>query len=361
MVRPHGLDFIMTSPARPKIGLKDVAREADVALSTVSHVLNGTAPISTEVRERVLEIARRLGYLEKRKAKASIATLNVVLLAMPKDVAPENELNLVSWNILNGLRKECERRGIRIVPLVGEAPRLDAAPIIALAKAETVNGLVVFNDDRPELLRKLHATGLPIVLINGEDPNMLVDSVTPENRFAARQGTSWLLTNGHRRILHMTWRGRTTIRRRCDGFVDAFVDHGLPPPAGMVLEADGYTPEMAERAIDTWLKAASPDFDGVTAIFCAADNLALGTLRALSRHGIKVPEQISVMGFDNIMLGEFSNPSLATIHVPLDRLGASAVALLEQRLLENDPDRPAHRLELGCRLVIRGSVRPWAS
>jgi LacI family purine nucleotide synthesis repressor len=240
--------------------------------------------------------------------------------------------------------------------LVSASNRIDPAEVRRSAEAEKVDGIVVLNDDRPELIRSLAALQTPLVILNGEDPSMLVDTVTGENRFGARQGTEHLLSLGHRRIMHLTWKGRTTIRRRYDGYTDALLAAGIPISPDMVIEAEGFEPVQGEKAIARIL-AEDCDLRGATAIFCAADNLALGCLKALSDAGIRVPEDVSVLGFDNIILGEFSSPPLSTVQLPSDRLGAAALGLLEQRLLANDPLRPAHRLELGCRLVLRGSVQ----
>ena len=340
-----------------KTSLKDVAREAGVSLSTASHALNGTAPLTVEVRKRVLESARRLGYLESRRKKATIAALRSVLLALTSDAAPQSDLNMVSWTILNGLRRECERRGIRIVPFVSALTRLDPAEVRDAAEGENVDGIVVLNDDRPDLVRALSALDKSSVILNGEDPAMLVDTVTVENRFGARLGVEHLLSLGHRRILHLTWQGRTTIRRRYDGYVDAHLVAGLPAPDNMVVVAESYEPKHGEQVMRALLKA-DRSLRGATAIFCAADNLALGCLKALGDAGIRVPEDVSVLGFDDIVPGEFSAPPLSTIQMPADRLGAAALFLLEQRALANDPLRPAHRLELGCRLILRGSIAP---
>lgn len=340
-----------------KTNLKDVAREAGVSLSTASHALNGTATLTVEVRERVLDVARRLGYLENRRKKATIATLRVVLLAMTRDAAPQSDLNMVSWTMLNGFRRECERRGIRIVPFVGTSNRLDPAEVGEAAQAGNVDGIVVLNDDRPELVRALAGLNRPVVLINGEDPAMVVDTVTAENRFGARLGIEHLLSLGHRNIMHLTWKGRTTIRRRYDGYSDAHLAAGLSVFPGMVIEVESYEPEWGEKAIRELLRN-DPSLMGATAIFCAADNLALGCLKALSEAGIRVPDDISVLGFDDIMPAAFSSPPLCTIRIPADRLGGAALTLLEQRLTANDAGRPAHRLELGCSLVLRDSIAP---
>ena len=346
---------MVRDPSR-KVGIKDIAEAADVAVSTVSHVLNGTAPISAEVRERVLNAANALGYLARRREKAAIAVLRSVLLAVPSDTLPHNEHNLYSWTLLSALTRECERRAIRVVPMEIDVPRISGADVVAMARREQVDGILLLNDDRPELLHDIAAARIPAVLMNGEDHEMQIDSVTPGNRFAARYATNWLIDQGHRTILHLTWEGRSTVRRRRDGFLDAFRVNDMPLENAHVLIADGYLPELGAAAITRWLK----DHDGlggVTAIFCAADNLALGAMTALTRAGVAMPKDVSIVGFDGVALGEFTNPSLTTVSVPLEHMGPSALHLLERRIINTVLNPPAHRLELGCRLTIRGSVR----
>jgi DNA-binding LacI/PurR family transcriptional regulator len=339
-----------------KAGVKEIAKQAGVAISTVSHVLNGTAPLSKDVRDRVLQAARQLGYLEQRRVRASISALTDVVLAIAEDATPQIDTNMFTVAILNSLRQECDRRSIRLIPAVGVGQKVDVAAVRDILKAETPQGLILYTDDRPELIQAVAGLGVPTVLINGEDPTMSVDSVVPANRFAGLQATRHLLQLGHRNILHMTWHRRQTIRRRLEGFMDAFREINLPLPADAIIEADSFEPEHAEQLIDR-LMARDGGLRGATAIFCASDNLALGTLRALERHGVGVPDNVSVIGFDDIMLGELSRPPLTTIHVPLDQLGPAALGLIEQRILANSPTRAAMRVELGCRLIQRATVR----
>jgi LacI family transcriptional regulator, purine nucleotide synthesis repressor len=338
-----------------KPGLKDIAKAAGVAISTVSHVLNGTAPISDSVRERVLGVARQLGYLERRRSKTMMSPLSGLLLALPVDCADTSDTNLVSSTIVAALQRECRLRSIRLVIHVSETNRIDPAEIAALAADRSIQGVVIFNDDRSDALRLIAATGLPAVLMNGEDPEMSVDTVTPSNRHSAYLAARHLIQLGHRRILHLTWPGRGTIRRRVDGFRDAMREAGLPCGDDLILEVASYRPTDAEAALDLLL-AEDPGLRGATAILCAADNLALGTLKALARHGIRVPHDCSVLGFDDLKPCELSRPPLSTVHVPLDQMALVALNLIEQRLLANDPARVAARVELGCRLVHRASV-----
>jgi len=345
----------MDTSDRSKVGIKDVSREAGVALSTVSHVLNGTASISPEVRSRVLEAARRLGYLAKRQQKGSIASLSTVYLAVPPGNVPHVDTNLFSWTLLTALTRECEKRGVRVVAHSG-GESLSAQEIIDGAKAVYADGIVLVYDDNPKLLRTLAASGIAVVLLNGEDPSMSVDTVTPGNRYAARLATEWLLSRGHRNILHLTWRGRGTITRRVDGFLDAYRERQLPPELGRVYTADGYKPSDGEAAVRLLLSEEG-GLGGATALFCASDNLAVGALQALQAHGIRVPEDVAVVGFDGVALGDLTRPPLTTVRVPLQEMAVLALQALENRLSVHGPEHPPCRIELGCKLIERESAR----
>lgn len=336
-----------------KIGIKDVSKEAGVGLSTVSHVLNGTAPISQEVRARVLDAARRLGYLAKRQRKGSIASLATLYLAVPAANLPHNDMNLVSWTLLRALSQECERRGIRIVAH-NEAPDLDGSKIIAGAKAAGAEGIVLVYDDDPKLLHALAGSDIPVVLLNGEDPTMRVDTVVPANRYAARLATDWLLSRGHRRILHLTWQGRSTIMRRLNGFRDAYAERNLSPDLGEILYAQGYEPDHAKQAIRSFVEARG-GLGGFTALFCAADNLAIGALAELHALGFNVPSDMAVVGFDGVVPSDLTVPSLTTVRVPLEALAASTIQALENRLSVFGLGHPTCRTELGCILLERES------
>ena len=335
-----------------KVGVRDIAERAGVAISTVSHALNGTASISEEVRTRVLEVASEMGYLARRQAKATIATMTKVMVAVPEEAQPENDTNLVSWTILRALTQECASRGIQMIPYTlgdGAHPR----GIMSAASEVGADAIVLLNDDRESLLSTIKASGVPAVLINGEDASMALDSVTPGNRFAAQKATNWLLGLGFDRVVHLTWEGRKTVRRRLDGYLDALTEAGRSEEAS-VLMAEGFEPEFGVSRVREWIAEGLPE--GRVALFCAADNLAVGATKALTEAGLKVPEDVSVMGFDGVALGEFHAPPLTTVNIPLGQFAAEALALLQQRIVSGGENRAARRVELGCDVVVRESV-----
>lgn len=340
-----------------KVGVKDIAREAGVAISTVSHALNGTASISDDIRNRVIDTARRLGYLHQRRARATISTLQSIMLVVPATAAIDSETNFVTWTILESVRQISAQRGIRVIPYVAPDVGGDAAEIRKLAEQEDADAIIVFHEDLPEFVRDISVSGRPVVLVNGVDPAMLVDCVTPANRFGARLATQYLLDLGHRRITHVTFGDRRTIRQRLTGYQDSMRAAGIEISKEMIIHLQHFEPSVAEEAICGWVQQGGMK-NGTTAIFCAADNLALGTLRALAAAGIRVPQDMSVLGFDDILLGELAKPPLSSVKIPLRSMGEAALEMAEQRLIANDARRPSQRLELGCTLVTRASCAP---
>lgn len=335
-----------------KVGVRDIAERAGVAISTVSHALNGTASISADVRARILEIAGEMGYLAQRKAKGEIATIATVMVAVPEEALPEQDTNLVSWTILRALTDGCTARGVRIVPYtIGDKSHL--GELTQAAQDAGVDGFILLHDDRSSLLASIRNSGIPAVLVNGEDASMTIDSVTPGNRFAAQKATHWLLELGFERVVHLTWEGRKTVRRRLDGYLDGLAEAGRGDEAE-VLIGDGYTPEHGAARIKDWLQSGGPQ--GRTVLFCAADNLAFGAIKACKAAGLRVPEDISVMGFDGVALGEFHDPPVTTVTIPLNQFADEALSLLQHRALARPGSRAARRVELGCKIVARDSV-----
>lgn len=340
-----------------KPGVKEIAKQAGVAISTVSHVLNGTAPLSKEVRDRVLQAARQLGYLEQRRVRASISALTDVVLAIPESATPQMDSNMLTVSILNSLRQECERRSIRVVPAVGAGNKVDVAAVRGLLRTESPQGIILYADDRPELLQAIAGFDVPTVLVDGEDPSMTVDTVVPANRFGAQHATRFLLQLGHSNTLHLTWKGRPVIQRRLDGYLDAYREAGLTLPDDAVVDA-GAADFAAGAAAVTRLLERDGGLRGATALFCASDNLARGAIEALERQGLSVPDDVSIIGFEDLLPGELSRLPLTSVHVPIDQLAPTALTVIEQRILAvPTSSRAMVRLEIGCRLIQRATVK----
>ncbi|MES0884558.1 LacI family DNA-binding transcriptional regulator [Roseibium sp. SCP14] len=355
----YALERFATVRAYMSSGIKLIAERANVSISTVSHVLNGTAPISEGVQERVLSVARDTGYLAKRKRKASISLLPTVLLVACDATLPKSDRNLVAWTMINAFRNECRARGIRIIPHIEPGSEIDPENVATAIAKHNPNGIAVMQDDRPVLIDRLHELGPEIVVLSGQDPSMRVDTVSPGNQFGACLATRYLFSLGHTRIGHLTWGQRLTTRQRMYGFIDAHRERGLKVHDDAIIDVGDYQQHVVEKNMDRWIETAGPKLP-FTALFCAADNAAIGAMNSLRKAGYRIPEDISVMGFDNALFGEFQEPPLTTMHVPMEEIGHVALNLLEEALTLPKGARSPRRVELGCRLIERKSTAPLA-
>jgi DNA-binding LacI/PurR family transcriptional regulator len=195
-----------------------------------------------------------------------------------------------------------------------------------------------------------------VVLLNCDDPDMQLSSVTPCNRSAARLATSYLIGHGHRRILFLMRPGRRTIERRREGWQDALFAHGVATSDGLLLPVEDWVPELATRAIMERVRQRGLDF---TAVLAAGDSLAAGAMVGLQQLGYSVPGDVSVMGIDDLPQAAFLTPPLTCMHVPKREIGMVGLDLLRDEL--SGPPMPARRVELACRVVERQSVGPAAT
>lgn len=339
------------------VTLKEIAERAGVSISTVSRVLSGSAPISAKVRQQVMSIAAEQGYPLHKAAKVAETPdpLRHIMLATPRNLMLESELNLVSLTLINRLKALCQQRNIQLSPFVGEPDSINEQQLLEALHADKANGILIVNDDHPTLLNAVAESGVPAVLINGEDPTMRLNTVMPANHYSATAAVRYLIAQGHRRILHLTWPSRQTIRERERGYRDALAEAGIAVDERLILSLPDFQPLTARDALRHWL-AAHPDRLGVTAIFCAADNQAIGVTDALNHHGLRVPQDMSVMGMDDILPLDMLPLSLTTVHLPFEEMARAALQLLTQQLLPAQALGIAQRIELAGHLVVRESV-----
>lgn len=336
-----------------KVGVRDIAREAGVAVSTVSHVLNGTASISREVRDRVLAAARELGYLDQRRAKATIATMERVVVAFARDFEIDGDVGFRNRAIYLGLRQECERRSLKITTCASGDAGFDVGRLEEMARAEKARGVIVMSGGDQLDLGHLVKTGLSLVIMNGEERLRRADAVVPANAFAAAAALRHLADAGHNRVVMLSTGNRNYLTARRAGFAEAIETLGLTTAEALIASDDSV--EAGEAAVALRLGEAG-GLDGATAISCLSDPLAEGALRALSAAGLRVPADISVIGCDGVR--EARPVELATVRLGYDDLARSALAIMESRLMVPKPERSCILVEFGTELVSGATVGP---
>lgn len=337
-------------PSR-KVRLEDIAERCGVSLSTASRALAGEKGVRAEIRNQVMEMAKSLNYV----VPVAVNCKKVVLAASSAAMI-DYVRNQFTAQVLEGLHQRADTLGIEIVtqPIV-ERSNIAESLQEALADPDVAGFLFLTLDDE-EILALTRDFSKPVVLINGDDPLMRLSSVTPCNRSATRMATEYLQKLGHERILFMMRRGRRTIERRFEGWRDAMIQKGISDVQDMVVNVEDWLPDLASDAIFQRIAQQGLDF---SAVLTAGESLAAGAMVGVQRAGFKVPNDVSVMGMDDLPQAAFYNPPLTTIHIPMREIGASALDLLLDGI--GGLSRPARRIELACHIVERKSTASVAT
>lgn len=328
-----------------KVRLEEIAGRVGVSVSTASRALAGAGGVREPLRDEIIAAARAMNYA----IPASAAGRKVVLAASSVAMV-DHSRNQFTFHVLDGLTERARMLGVELVtrPVASAA---DEVALLAEAEADAgVAGCLFLTLDDDDVLTRTAGFSKPIVLVNGDDPTMQHSSVTPCNRSAAQFAAGHLAALGHRRILFLMRRGRRTIERRYEGWRDALAARGVTDIDDLVVEVSDWLPDLAAEAVRARIAARGLDF---TAVLTAGDSLAYGAINGLIAEGFVVPDDVSVVGMDDLPLSAFSNPPLTAMHIPMREIGAAALSLLLDDL--GLSTLPARRIELACKLVERSS------
>ncbi|MBI3947840.1 MAG: LacI family DNA-binding transcriptional regulator [Armatimonadetes bacterium] len=334
--------------------LKDVAREAGVAVNTASKVLRGDPHpmVSIKTRERIMEAARRLRYrhnLHARQLRTGRSEVVGILAG-----ALREGVNLARFQ---AVEHAIRARGCRT--LLGHAAgepelQLQFAKDFASNMAEGVVVLSTLLGYRYSL-ELLNEWRIPIVSLEPLD-GVKADVVTVDRREGARLATRHLLELGHRRIAMLHGGMKTpTMAERHQGFREALTGHGCPLEEAPLIQMDPTTSGgvCARGEATAWRLLALRPLP--TAVLCSNDEVAIGVMKTLAEAGVRVPEEMAVVGFDDIYIAAHLPVPLTTIAQPVEEQAARAVALLFERIEDPDLERPPQVIRLAPRLVVRAS------
>ena len=330
-------------------GLKDVAARAGVSIKTVSNVVNGYVHVAPETRARVQAAIDALGYVPNPAARRLRGGRSgVIALAVPELRSPyfAELAGLIvaaaaprGWTVLI---EQTDGRGDRERDLVAGLRR-HAIDGIILSPVALATG---------ELTRR---HGVPAVLLGERTRDGPADHVAIDSTAAAADATRHLLRLGRRRIAAIGAPDRpdaVTRQQRLTGYRAALAGAGLAADPRLEASVRGQGRYDGAAAIEE-LFGRGADFD---AVFCFTDLMALGAMRALHEHGVDVPGDIAVIGFDNIDEGRYSTPTLSTIDPDTERIAEIAVDMLAERLGERSPATPPREIRVEHRLVAREST-----
>jgi LacI family transcriptional regulator len=296
------------------VTIRDVAREADVSVATVSRVLNEKGTARDETRRRILAIAKRLRYVPHGAARSLITRKTSTLGVLLPDLYGE-----FFSEVIRGLDVAARRRGYHLLVSSSHSDRSETEAMLRAMRGR-VDGLVVLSPDLGvRALRSNLPEELPLVLLNCADHGTF-DSIRVDNRGGAIAMTRHLLALGHRRIAFV--RGpedNHDAEERLRGYREAL---GRGGSGASALELAGDFREDAGYRAAAPLLAAKPR---PTAVFAANDAMAIGLLFAFRERRVRVPGDVALAGFDDIPIARYLTPPLTSVRVPIDELGRLAV------------------------------------
>jgi LacI family transcriptional regulator len=320
--------------------MADIARAAGVSRTTVSHVLSGNRPVAAGTAERVHAAIRAAGYKPSHVARSlrTSRSLSVGLL-IPDITNPFYPV------VARGLQDELQPAGYQLLISSTDGQRENTDRLIEGMLDRQVDGIVIEARDLvPEWIREQLGEDMPLVLLGREHPG--TDAVVVNDEQGSFEATELLAGLGHRRVAFVGAGGP-----RESGFERARGQHGLDPEPGLVRRAE-LTRAAGAGAVARLLDLGSPP----TAVVCGNDLIAVGALDAARLRGRRVPDELSVTGFDDIEVAALVTPALTTVQNPAYEIGRVSARLVLERL--DDAAAPGRRVVLPCPLTVRESTAP---
>jgi LacI family transcriptional regulator len=335
--------------------IQELAEQTGVSVATVSRALNGSPEVSDATRERILALAHKLDYTPSAAARTLVSRRShVVGVILETGPGHPDLLHPFFQQVLVGLKHGAGERGYDLLLFASDEPGNGfggSHSYLRRSEHHGVDGVVVMGiaPDDPEI-GVLAASGLACIAVDADLGGKRTGYVMSENRNGAASAVRHLYECGHRRIA--TIAGPLATRPGVDrlaGYRDELGRLGLDLEEDYIVEGDFYD-ETGYEATRRLLGLERPP----TAIFAASDLMAAGALRAASELGVRIPEDLAVVGFDDIALANLIQPSLTTVRQNMESIGAAAAEALI--LMIEQPDAEPLRLRVETELVVRSST-----
>lgn len=331
--------------------IKDIAKRTGVSHSTVSRALRGNSLISPETAEKIRLAALEMGYQPSAAARSLKTRRSQVLGVIVSSIDDP-----FFSEILFGIEETAQENGYSLFIAASQHDPNRERKIVQTMLEQRTDGVIICSSSfSAEQGRQLLSHGFPVVMVNHQSAENYHYSIYHDDVDGSRQVTRHLIGLGHQRIAYLgnSQSGRTTLER-LEGFQVEMDAAGLKIPKDYIHNVPGGDPQLGLASVEYFLNLPVRP----TAIVCFNDTLAIGVLKGCSQAGIKVPEQLSVTGFDNITYSAFTDPSLTTFDQPKRSIGAEAARMLldlVQQEQNGNTGTPSVK-KLQGRLLVRSST-----
>jgi LacI family transcriptional regulator, galactose operon repressor len=327
--------------------IKDVARAAGVSITTVSHVINDTRFVSDELRERVQAAMEELGYrpniLARSLRRGETKTIGLVV--------PDNS-NPFFAEMARTVEDLGFATGYSVILCNSDDNLAKEAAYLEVLITKQVDGVVfIASGSSQEHLVELSQQGIPYVVVDREIDGAWADIVLVNNELGGYVATRHLIELGHRRIACITGPSQLTPSAdRVRGYRRALREFQIAEDEELVVPGD-FRAQGGEAALERLLAVSPPP----SAVLACNDMMAIGVLRAARKAGLHVPDDLSVVGFDDIPLASAVSPALTTVAQPITELASHSVQILLARMQNSEEGQPRQRIVLDPRLIVRDS------
>ena len=327
--------------------IKDVALHAGVSTTTVSHVLNETRFVAETTRERVFKASRELNY-----APSAVARSLKVKTTKSLGMLVTTTLNPFYAEVVREVEKYCYQQGYNLILCNTDGDSIKTSSYLQMLAQKRVDGILImctaYDDAQFETISAQR--NLPMVVMDWGPTDAYLDRIQDNSFKGGLLATQYLIEAGHRDIAYIGGpKEKLPAQQRIKGFRQAMADAGISINPDWVLESD-FECEGGRRAMTALLTRDKLP----TAIFAGNDMMAMGVMSVAQQQGLLVPEQLSIVGYDNISFSAYFSPPLTTVNQPKEPLAKLAVSTLIDRL--NEPRSEGKVMMLEPDLVIRNSV-----
>lgn len=325
--------------------IRDVSEFAGVSQATVSRVVNGSTRVSHDKKMSVEKAIKKLGYRPNSIAQA-LASSRTGSIGV---VVPE--LAGFYSGMLQAIEDQLRRFGYHLVVTAGSNDEEGQKQAIDFLLSRRVDALILHTQDvSDDYLIDLEAQGIQLALVNRLVPELNSSCIELDNELGANIATKYLIDMGHREIACITGPlSKSDARGRLQGYRDALEEAGIEYSESRVVEA-GFTEETGASAMNKLLNRHCR----FSAVFAANDHMAFGAFGEMKKANLLVPEDVSLVGFDNILFARYLTPGLTTIDFPIEQMSTEAVQLILQKLIKKKTEVD---FKLSPSLVIRESVK----
>jgi len=334
------------------ITIKDVARKAGVAHTTVSRALRGSPLISTDTTERIRQIAAEMGYQPSAAARSLKTNRSQVLGVIVSSIDDP-----FFSEILQGIDDAAQQSGYSLFIAASHRDLNRERTIVRTMREHRVDGVIICSTPfSVEQSKQLRSYEIPIVVINNQSAEDYRYSIYHDDLDGSQQVMRHLIGLGHQRIAYLGYAhsGRTNLKR-LTGYRGEIKKAGLTIYDGFEYEAESSDPQGGQTSVQHFLSLTQRP----TAIFCYNDMLAIGVLSGLQASGLRVPEDCSIVGFDNITISAFTTPPLTTFDQPKRTIGVQAAQLMLGLLdLSNNGDESKIQTLKGSLLLRASTTAP---